>query len=426
MSKQVQQTSPFEIGDPWEHWLSQARALAAELQLPCEFIDEACAIVENAFGHDWLSALFGKQNLSHKLVPKPLHRLDTLFGVAGKSQVVELIELAVYLKQLATCSGIPSVMDVIREHYATGFLQLAYAYRFHRAGATAIALEPETDRGKSDIFFEYDSRPYIAECYVPQFASEANSIDNLRTCVQLVGHACRVSDYRLRVCIRLKDSISVRESKQLGRWLSHRIDEMDGDFWRGEHDVAHCEVKHIDETDDVHDRPRRLSAKEREGFADAVIEMYRVPKSDIAEIRLGREARREPGSRVLLWRPDEECQKMTSEEYVEKLAARLGDKLPQTKRSVDNPGRLVIAELKDFVENDEESLVISGQLQKLMLRSYPDVSAIFLVQRSWIRGSRYQFQGVLIGGKPENAPPEKLFQQLDQQEREMDVLAAWS
>lgn len=425
MTDEDQAIRELDIGDPRDHWISQSHQLASKLSLPVDFINETRDIVEGAFGCDWLSEIFGKPRSKHTLVPKAHHHLDTLFGVAGECQVVELIELAVYLKRLAICPNVADVINVMKNHYATGFLQLAYAYRFQRAGAENIELEPPTDRGKSDIFFVYGNQPFLVECYVPSIADKTNSIENLRKCSGMVFRACDANSDQLRVSIRLKQSISVQQGKQLGWWLANQIRRCTSGHLTAEHEFAQCDVKPVESSDDETDCPRPMNPQELRDAPDIVISPYSVPVSDIEKVRLGEPVRRRDGSRLLIWRPESERKELTEAEYIEELDKRISEKLKQTKRKSDNPARLVIAQVAKFMGDEDRALRVSRKLQQNLMPRYENVSAILLVQRSWVRESRYQFHGVILGGRRATSCPEKLFEIINTQEQNEDILADW-
>lgn len=412
----------LDIGDPRDHWISQAHKLANRLRLPSALIDETRAIIESAFGSSWLSEVFNGLRNQHALIPQPTHPFDTLFGVAGECQVVELMELGIYLKHLANAPNLVDVINVMKHHYSTGLLQLAFAYRFLRAAATNVELEPTTDRGKSDICFMFEDRPFLVECYVPSMLDKTNSLENLRKCARSVLSACDSVNVRLRVSIRLKRSISIKESKQLGARLANAVKELTSPhLLRFDDEFASCDVKLIEPADDEADRPRQLNPRELHEAPDAVINSYAVPVSDIEKVRLGEEPRRREQSRLVIWRPQAERIELSEDEYVEALEKRISDKFRQTKRKSDNPGRIVIAQLANFGDDEEKALNVSRKLQQTLIPRHENISAVMLVQRSWVHGDRYQYRGIVLGGRDECSFPKALYEKIYSQEVTSDI-----
>src|SRR5690349_24675250 len=89
----------LQIGDPFEFFEEQAYALHRELALPTGFVPEALAIVKGAFGESWLRT---QVETKTRAMPLPLnvHPLGGCFAVRGPSDIVEVLELAVYIKRL--------------------------------------------------------------------------------------------------------------------------------------------------------------------------------------------------------------------------------------------------------------------------------------------------------------------------------------
>ncbi len=414
----------LDIGDPRDHWVNQAHKLADKLRLPRPLINETRAIVEGAFGSSWLNEVFNGVRNQHALIPQPTHPFDTLFGVAGDCQVVELMELGVYLKRLAYTPNLVDVINVMKNHYSTGLLQLAFAFRFQRAGATKIELEPATDRGRSDIYFMYEGRPFLVECYVPNILDKTNSLENLRKFAQLVLSACNSLSLRLRVCIRLKRSISIKESKQLGTRLANGIKVLSAPHVLSiDDELALCEIRPIEPADDEADRPRRLNPQELREAPDAVIPSYAVPVSDIQKVRLGEEPRRQERSRLVIWRPEAERQELSEDEYVAALEKRISEKLKQTKRASDNPGRIVIAQLAKFGNDEAKALIVSRRLQQILIPRHENISALMLVHRRWVNGHRYQYRGTILGGRDERSFPKTLYEKIYSQEESSELLS---
>ncbi len=151
------------IEDPFERWVTRAVGAAKHLNLPLAFIEEAAAIIRSAFGEEWIRQSLARPTYTPII---SLHRHPVLDGLAtaGPSQCVELLELAVYLKRLVGVRNLERVVKAMRKQYAPGFLQLAYAYRFLKVGATGMILEPSAESGRlADIACNLLGRRYLVE-----------------------------------------------------------------------------------------------------------------------------------------------------------------------------------------------------------------------------------------------------------------------
>ena len=412
----------LDIGDPFQHWTRQAYALAAQLHLPVDFIDEARSIVASAFTREWLESVFERPVPRGSLPTKRVHPLEALFSVAGPSQIVELIELAVYLKHLAPSTNIGEVIAVMKDNYQTGLLQLAYAYRFKRVGGKNIELEPRTDRGKSDIYFEYAGRSYLTECYVPKLQPDSYSYHRMSKPFQRALAACKDIKARLRVCIRLKRSITTKEAKSFAAWLSQEIRTSGGAPATVEHELANCALERISDADEHVDFPVPGERFRLYGDADFGLEPHAVAAVDIPRLRVGEAVQKLKGSRIFVWLPPNEGHHMTEDEWVSELAKRLPKKISQTKRINDTPGRVVVAEASLFRDDQAATLRVARRVQMDLVPRHHGLSAIILTQRYWMRMKRYQFHGQFLLGRDNCALPSQLFTDMNEAEQQSDVL----
>lgn len=413
----------LEGGDPRERWIRRAFHYAEQLGLPTDFIVETKNIIEAAFSKEWLDGVLAKKLPRTSVLPPTVHPIEHMFHVSGESRVVELMELAVYLKHLTSCRNLPEVVTVMKNSYSTGLLQLAYAYRFKRCGCKCVELEPETSRGKADIYFEYDSRPYVVECYTPKTDRICDSSQNLYRGFSKIFAACRQKGRQLRVCIRLKTTITAREARRIGHWIAKAIEESDSACPRAfENDLAACEV------DVVHGSPTDIGfPKMGDPFrlyrdADWGVNEFSVSRKDLEKVSLGEEVSREEGSCIFVWQAESEKASVSEDQYVEGLIKRLGKKLRQTKARGRQVGRIVIA-AGGFLgsELDEPSRRVAKKIQSALVPRYPDTAMIMLVQRRWSTEHRYRYTGHVIPGYRANTISVLLYKSLCAYEETADV-----
>ena len=180
----------LDIGDPFEFFVKQAYTLYRELSIPLDFAHEAIAIIKMAFGEEWLREKVRTKTRATAL-PLRTHPLGNYLAVSGPRDIVDILELAVYIRRLWNVPRLMDVLNSMKEDYGPGYMQLAYAYRLVRAGASNIQLEPEAEGGrKADIYFELSGVPYLVECYIPQVEHEDSS-QELQYSVEPIFRAIR-------------------------------------------------------------------------------------------------------------------------------------------------------------------------------------------------------------------------------------------
>src|SRR6187551_1172387 len=126
-----------------------ARALTRELQLRPGALEEGLAIVRCALQDEWIGQVIrSRRRLGARLGVED-HRIAEWFQGTGRSQVVEVLELAAYLKALAHVPKLESVIAQMKVNYDHSFLQLAIAYRLLKLGYGLPEFEPLTSGGRS-------------------------------------------------------------------------------------------------------------------------------------------------------------------------------------------------------------------------------------------------------------------------------------
>lgn len=331
----------LEIVDPLEYWTKCAYFYASKINLPVDFIDEARDIIVSAFSKDWLEKLFKRKLPCDSLIPNIPHPMKTFFKTPGESQVVSIMELAVYIKKLCHSKNFYDVIQIIKDSFFTGFMQLAYAYRFQRAGAKNIVFEPQTDRGKADIYYEFDTIPYLIECYVPHIKKEEDPAQYLRKAIPLIFGTCTEVRRKLRVYITLKKHLPLYEGQELGRYISDVIKKMGTERnTTGTTPFSEYEITDIENLSEDKDFPLEGEPYKLYGDADWGIRQKTVSEIDIEKVRRGESHSYKEGSRIFVKTPRK---KQNEDEYVDRLIEKLDQKIKQTKRQEDSPRRIIIA-----------------------------------------------------------------------------------
>ncbi len=200
----VSQGDPLGRDDYVAYWAQEAREHSGRLNWPPERIPVVLETLEATFGSDWLR---GKARLPSRYPmtadPKK-HPVPHLIASPHRASVMQLVELALYLR---TCSGLRGFSDVVShlrtaEQFSTARIQLALAHRLVLSGAEAVELEPAADAGrKADLFFRYGAVNHLVECYEPAADRNAHLDDLLHGGVSRILKAAQRA--RRRVIVRV-------------------------------------------------------------------------------------------------------------------------------------------------------------------------------------------------------------------------------
>jgi hypothetical protein len=344
---------------------------------------------------------------------------------------VDTLELAVYIKRLANVPGLADVLRNMKADYGPGYMQLAYSYRFMRAGASNIKLEPEASHGrKADISFELAGVVYLVECFTP-LVKDNNTSQELLYSVGPIFDAIKSAGDRIeRVCVRLKRPITASDRKRITRLTVGAIQEL-GDRQTTEvHDEA-AEISIDDISDMIIDPDFEGSNQRPIGDADWTIVQERVPTEQIQQVRSGKSVGKSE-SRILVWRAVGEKKTVPFEERVEELVKKIGAKLSQTRRE-DEPRRIVITSIPEALAGhhnalrlaDYDSMHLMDELQRRLMAKHDRVAVLMFVVRIWTTMKRNQYTGFVLLGEGNHTVPRDFLDELQLLEGEADVLHDW-
>lgn len=419
----------LEIGDPFLFMERQAYAMQTELRLPTDFIPAAIDIVKGAFGEEWLR---DRAHAKTRATPIPLsdHPLGTCFAVAGPTDIVEILELAVYIKRLARVPRLDVVVRAMRDRYGPGLLQLAYAYRFQRLGATSLELEPEAAGGRyADISFELSGAPYLVECYIPEVKHEDSS-QELQYSTKTIFDALGQRANRLaRVCIRLRRPINAEDRKRIQQVTVGAIRTMgDRALVEVQDEAAAISIEDISDmtTDTDFPRPGQPRGSSARLYGDAFWGMSEesVAVGEIPAIRRGAASAPKPSNRVFVWRASEEEIPQPFEARVKELVEKISDKLAQTRRD-DDTRRIVVASIPEAVDPDSGARRLVRSVYDRLLPKHRGVAAVVLTARVWTTAKRHQYRGFVLFGEEGQRLPIDSFNRLQELEGEADILQDW-
>jgi hypothetical protein len=162
----------------------RALRFAADLGVPGDAVNERFGILINAVGSEWLTAA-AEDVPQGRALPFRRHPLGDLISTAGPLQIAELLELGLYLGDIADVPGSSDVVAALKGQYRQTFFQLAVAYMARSAGATILRLEPPTSGGRlADLAMAIESQPYIRSAFAqqswsPMTMSQCSLLDKL-------------------------------------------------------------------------------------------------------------------------------------------------------------------------------------------------------------------------------------------------------
>jgi hypothetical protein len=153
----------------------RALRLAKDIGVSGDAVNERFGILINAIGLEWLTDA-AEDVPQGRALPFRRHPIGDLISTAGPLQIAELLELGLYLGNIANVPGSSDVIAALKGQYRQTFFQLAFAYMAKSAGATIRRLEPETSGGRlADLAMEIEGQAVHAECFRPTVAVPDNN-----------------------------------------------------------------------------------------------------------------------------------------------------------------------------------------------------------------------------------------------------------
>ncbi len=155
--------------DYFAYWTQQAQLHATKFGWHVN-VSEVADVLATNLGRDWLESEARRPERLPAVGAHGMQPLGQMIAIPSERNVARLLELGIYLKH---CLPVPGFSDVVahlrtRTQFEAGRLQLALGYRLLRVGCTAVAFEPEADRGRrADLAFDEGETKFLMECYAP-------------------------------------------------------------------------------------------------------------------------------------------------------------------------------------------------------------------------------------------------------------------
>ena len=390
----------LDIGDPIEHWIQRAHKRAKVLKLPINLINDSAAIVVNALGRRWLDENFAKPDKSFPFPDKNPIVHD--FEVAGDLQIVTIMEIAEYLRFLATTPGINKVLTMLKnkKQYFSSFLQIAYAYRFLKLGASEMVFEPPVDEGRhSDIFFLYKNQHFLVECFCPKYNDkEQDSFqDILKYSVDKLFDAAKKYKTKIFYYINFYRKITPQERKKvinlcitsLSKLISQGAKEITLN-----HDSCEIHIYNAGEIEKGNQEEYRTLITRLESESDFGCNAYLVAASQLEKVRNTFNYKRIETSRLFMRRPPEE----ENPEWIVDLGRKIEEKIAQVRRRLDNPRGVLIVNSEIGLLQNKIDEIYARRLQYKILKTHENIDAVILTSHKWMVHRRNQLIAALLLG----------------------------
>jgi hypothetical protein len=410
---------------PLDHWTYRGYRRATDLGICSEFIEEARDIVVGAFGRDWLTEQLSQAPQGFRLVYDG-HPLVESFLVAGDPQIVEVIELAVYLKRLAGVRRLDQVVTMMRQRgqFESSMMQLAYAYRFQKAGAQ-VELEPDATAGRrSDIGLLLDGHRFLAECYVPTSGRKSALSEIVDYSVPKLFRAAKHHGIKARIRIVFSREPRPGERTVLERSIRDAISQVATDqclsvdvSWAT---ISVSDISGVDPDPDYPD-PQGAEPTLMPEDGDAILSEISVDPRDVERVKDGSAVFMARGSRFIFKWP--QLKSTSIDERVEELKDKFDEKLQQTKK--EGAGRILIAQVKEGQEMNAEDEEVARRLQERLLGRHKRIGALILTSRKWTTANRYRYHGYVLYGPSGLSVLRRAVRVLSETDGSGDVLNDW-
>lgn len=411
---------------PLDNWTYHAHRRAQLLQLPVDFIEEAREIVVGALGPTWVEDQLQRGSPSIIGLVKPPHPVIHDIRVAGDCQIVGVFELAVYLKRLVTVPGFHATVAMLRsrDQFATTLMQLAYAYRFKKAGID-VSLEPDTDEGrKGDIGLRVSGNPILAECYVPEFEEkEGVLLEVVEYSTKKIAMAAKARGIIARIRLRLLRVPTPDERRQIERISVELLNTVaPGGEEKQVKDFVEISVEDITKAEMDPDWPD-LGDDEPSGpdLADWVLSEKTWVTKGVDAVKDGTATPVSRGSRILIHRPPRTL--LSIQERVAELESRFSPKLTQVRSS--DSGRMLIACVREAGGMNDRDLEVARLLGQRLVTKHERIGEVILTSRVWTTKNRFRFQGIVLHGVKEARLPQDVFNTITRIDHKEDLIQDW-
>jgi hypothetical protein len=396
-------------------------------------IPEIVSMLREVAPDQWLDKALRKHARQTRLgaAVHPLTDRFSKLSLAGYQAVSELINVASYLRIPAAqdTAARHAMLHQLRSNYSHALLQLAWAFRLTKAGATDVLLEPLAANGRvGDVSFRWEGVDFFVECYNPEVVDKTSA--EIHQLLTQARDALGNHDFPRHLEIRLYTQLTsalrkliVAETRVLVRELAAvltdgitprafaRIHEAPGqvrlsltlkDSRRVEGGAAGVWMPRApDGLGHLNPRAAEYGARVRKGGPNE------------PPIMMG------PSGSVEIYTEPSDTEAAANVRLLNRVVDSLEGKLAQARSDSDAIPRMAIVELKlNLKLKDGNDSRLAYMKQRLLSRR-PDVAGICLVRPIWMLDERrWRYEAVPINGKRMRMPS-RLLNALDGIERDM-------
>jgi hypothetical protein len=378
-------------------WRIRALSFADRLGYSPDRVNEALGVLSSVFSAEWLQEVTVKRTLGSPF-PFREHPIGGALHAPRDMQVLDLLEVVEYLKFTAASAALPIVVDSLKAQYGSTVLQLAFAYRFARAGATYVELEPPVAGGRvGDIAFCVGEQRYIAECFIPGPSVVGDSRQEVQWLTQQALDGIADERTILSVAVQLHETLTSARRKELVRSIRSRSEQLkagaasDAPYPEPLLECLQAGTVSVAVSTRVGPDQHSLPVLHEEfpapsdNQADVFVRVQWADRSAAFSAQ-NQVLRGEYGTHIAVWFPPEERKlnslKRELEEPLARLGKKLKQKLAQTKLGPEWQRLLVVQTwIVDEMERaSEEDL---RRLRRRIFEEHSGVAGILLVRRHW-------------------------------------------
>lgn len=409
-----------------EHWLREARH-HGQGRAWQQHLVEVVAILEVAFGKDWLRQVAQRPNRAFLTGDDPSrHPLGGWISAPSATSVASVVELAVYLRHCARAPRLDEVLSMLRnaEQFGRAFVQLAFGYRFLRLGVSQFEFEPPTDGGRrADHLFISGETPYLVECYEPESARYAGHSDLINHSLGAVWNAADYHKRRVIAKVGL-DSLEAVDAT-MRKAIEQDVRTLVGRLADGtsERSVGNGYEVVVIDTANLSAADTEKTAWSLAGPGDWIVNQKLVPRAQVPGIPRGL-----PTTDIRLsWVVVTVKRRSNPIEEVTNLAEKVQRKVSQVRRRAVGAKGIIL--VKSWIGRSgalgkSEALPVLEEIRSKVLVPRSDLAGVLLIERGHDHDSRPFFGGVWLEGR-DGAALDDFFDRLQRREAERNVLDDW-
>ena len=208
-------------------WRLRALSSAAQINFDPILVNETAGILKAIFDKQWLA---NSIETKYPAVPFPFrqHHIGAALHTAGENQIIEMLELAEYIKYAKSSSVFDILVDGIRSKYDSTLLQLAFAYRFSRIHKVDVEFEPRAkNMHVGDIILKTTNSTFMGECYVPKPSTDITGKLEVRWLIKKALEAVQDHSYVVSICVDLISLPNASQRKEIVNIIKKLADEIE-------------------------------------------------------------------------------------------------------------------------------------------------------------------------------------------------------